>query len=144
MEHRIDAWLVLAVFGILAASIATLQAQAQVVGGQLVLRQLLWGAGGLTLLLALSRLHLTFYERLAPQNPDGVAEPGRGIRTFVVGTGGTDLSSFDGLATNSEIRDNNTHGVLKLTLKASSYDWEFVPVAGGTFTDSGSADCVTL
>jgi rod shape determining protein RodA len=66
MEHRVDAWLVIAVVGVLAASIATLNAQAQVVGGQLVLRQLLWGAGGLTVLLILSRLHLTLYERLAP------------------------------------------------------------------------------
>lgn len=86
--------------------------------------------------------HYHFYERFTPQNPDGVAEPGRGIREFMVGTGGRNLSSFDTLPPNSEVRNNQTHGVLKLTLHATGYDWEFVPVAGRTFTDSGSAPCV--
>lgn len=66
MEHRIDAWLVLAVLGILGASMATLQALAQVVGPQAVLRQLLWGTAGLAVLWLLSRFHLTLYERIAP------------------------------------------------------------------------------
>jgi hypothetical protein len=72
-----------------------------------------------------------------------VADPGRGIRQFVVGTGGASLSSLDGVAPNSQVRDDNTHGVLKLTLHPTSYDWEFIPIAGQTFTDSGSALCVT-
>ena len=87
--------------------------------------------------------HRHMYERFAQQNPDGVADPGRGIRQFVVGTGGSSLSSLDGVAPNSEVRDDNTYGVLKLTLNPSSYDWEFIPIAGQTFTDSGSAQCVT-
>ncbi|MCC6166183.1 MAG: DNRLRE domain-containing protein [Caldilineaceae bacterium] len=87
--------------------------------------------------------HYHFYERFAAQNPDGVAEPGRGIREFVVGTGGRSLSSFSENPPNSEVRNNTTYGVLKLTLNPTSYDWEFIPVAGMTFTDSGSAPCVT-
>jgi hypothetical protein len=87
--------------------------------------------------------HYHFYERFAPQNPDGATEPSRGIRQFVVGTGGRSLSSFDAPPPNSEVRNNNTHGVLKLTLNQTSYDWEFIPVAGQIFTDSGSAPCVT-
>jgi hypothetical protein len=87
--------------------------------------------------------HRHMYERFAQQNPDGVADPGRGIRQFVVGTGGASLSSLDGVAPNSQVRDDNTHGVLKLTLHPTSYDWEFIPIAGQTFTDSGSALCVT-
>jgi hypothetical protein len=88
--------------------------------------------------------HRHNYERFAQQNPDGVLDPGRGIRQFVVGTGGASLSSFgSGTAPNSQVRNANTYGVLKLTLYANSYDWEFIPIAGQTFTDSGSAQCVT-
>jgi hypothetical protein len=88
--------------------------------------------------------HRHKYERFDLQNPDGVADPGRGIRQFVVGTGGASLSSFDlGIAPNSQVRNDNTHGVLKFTLYQGSYSWEFIPIAGQTFTDSGSALCVT-
>jgi hypothetical protein len=87
--------------------------------------------------------HEHMYERFAPQNPMGIAEPSRGIREFVVGTGGGIVGYPIGtpLAT-SEVINNATYGVLKLTLNTNSYDWEFVPVAGQTFTDSGSALCV--
>src|SRR3990172_4070962 len=81
------------------------------------------------------------YERFAPQNPSGQADP-KGIREFVVGTGGAGLYPFPNIQPNSEVRNNTTHGVLKLTLHTTSYDWQFVPIAGQTFTDSGSANCV--
>jgi hypothetical protein len=81
------------------------------------------------------------YERFAPQNPSGQADP-NGIREFVVGTGGAALYSFDVIQPNSEVRNNTAHGVLKLTLHSTSYDWQFVPIAGQTFTDSGTANCV--
>ena len=78
------------------------------------------------------------YERFAPQNYDGTADP-NGIRQFVVGTGGRHLRPFVNVQDNSEVRDSNTHGVLKLTLHATSYDWKFVPESGKTFSDSGTA-----
>ncbi len=81
------------------------------------------------------------YQRFALQNPQGQADP-EGIREFVVGTGGAGLYGFTTNQPNTEIRDNSTTGVLKLTLHDTSYDWEFIPVPGGTFTDSGTADCV--
>jgi acid phosphatase type 7 len=82
------------------------------------------------------------YERFAPQDPQGKADPQRGIREFVVGTGGKNSHrSFGEPKANSEIRQADTFGVLKLTLHASSYDWEFVPEAGKTFRDSGSGWC---
>src|SRR5215218_3222004 len=81
------------------------------------------------------------YERFAPQTPAGVADPAQGIREFVVGTGGYSLYAFLPPKPNSQVRNVNTYGVLKLTLHPSSYEWEFVPVAGKTFTDSGSGEC---
>jgi hypothetical protein len=86
--------------------------------------------------------HAHNYERFALQNPAGSADPGRGIRQFVVGTGGHDLYGYTRSAPNSQIRNANTHGVIKLTLRASAYDWEFIPVPGKTFRDSGTANCV--
>jgi hypothetical protein len=82
------------------------------------------------------------YERFALQTADGIADSAHGIREFVVGTGGTSLRSVGSLKPNSEVRDSETLGVLKLTLRPTSYDWEFVPIAGETFTDTGSAPCV--
>jgi hypothetical protein len=81
------------------------------------------------------------YERFAPQRPDGTADPTNGIRQFVVGTGGAAFYPFGPAIANSEVRDNTTHGVIKLTLHPNGYDWEFVPVAGGTFRDAGTGSC---
>jgi chitodextrinase len=81
------------------------------------------------------------YERFAPQNPSGAADP-KGVREFVVGTGGVlGGYSFGSPIANSEVRNNTTPGVLKLTLHSSGYDWQFVPVQGASFTDSGSGSC---
>lgn len=82
------------------------------------------------------------YERFAPQNPNGEPDTKRGIREFVIGTGGAGLYSFRTIHTTSEVRSDSTWGVLKLTLHATSYDWEFIPVAGETFRDAGSAACI--
>jgi hypothetical protein len=82
------------------------------------------------------------YERFAPQRPDGTKDLARGIRQFVVGTGGAQLTPFAASPKpNSEIRQATAHGVLKLTLHADSYGWEFIPVAGASFADSGEGHC---
>ena len=80
------------------------------------------------------------YERFAPQTTAGRPAPAK-IREFVVGTGGTSLRPFGATARNSVARNSEAHGVLKLTLHAGSYDWQFVPVPGETWTDEGSASC---
>ncbi len=80
------------------------------------------------------------YERFAPQDPNGRPDPVRGVREFVVGTGGNNLREFANSAPNSEVRYNSTFGVLKLTLHARSYEWQFIPVSG-FFTDRGSGSC---
>jgi hypothetical protein len=86
--------------------------------------------------------HRHNYERFAPQNPNGQADPAQGIRQFVVGTGGKSLNGFTTVQPpNSEVRSADAFGVIKLTLHPEGYDWQFVPVAGETFTDSGSGQC---
>ena len=80
------------------------------------------------------------YERFAPQHRNGAASA-RGIREFIVGTGGRMRHQFGTIRANSQVRDNTTWGVLELTLHPSSYDWRFVPAAGGAFTDFGSTAC---
>lgn len=85
--------------------------------------------------------HDHIYERFAPQTPTGALDRQRGIRELIVGTGGASHSSITHNAANSEVTNATTFGVLKLTLHPTSYDWSFVPVPGGTFTDSGSTAC---
>ena len=80
------------------------------------------------------------YERFAPQDEAGVANP-QGIKQFVVGTGGRSLRPFPTVAPNSEFRDATSFGVLALELHSSSYDWQFLAAAGSTLQDSGSTDC---
>jgi Calcineurin-like phosphoesterase len=80
------------------------------------------------------------YERFAPQNALGVRDPARGIRQFVVGTGGRGPRKFTRVEPNSEARNAASLGVLELTLGAGAYAWRFRP-AVGTFTDAGVASC---
>lgn len=81
------------------------------------------------------------YERFAPQNADGGYDP-QGPRSFVVGTGGVALTHTVAIRPNSEMRTTQAWGVLKLTLRARNYNWEFVPADGHTFRDSGTAACL--
>jgi acid phosphatase type 7 len=81
------------------------------------------------------------YERFAPQTPSGTLDQSQGIREIVVGTGGAPLRGFATIRDNTERRNAKTHGVLNLTLNADSYSWQFMPVAGKTFSDSGTTSC---
>ncbi|MDR3575947.1 MAG: metallophosphoesterase [Anaerolineaceae bacterium] len=85
--------------------------------------------------------HNHMYERFAPLNPNGVAVS-NGIRQFVVGTGGAPLEyKLRPPAAGEVIRDASTYGYLKLTLFTNSYQWQFIPVSGDSFTDMGSGFC---
>jgi len=85
--------------------------------------------------------HEHSYERFAPQNPEGNSDPENGIREIVVGTGGRSHTPMGYAKPNSEVRDDKTYGVLKLTLFPGKYSWEFIPVPGKTFHDSGEGTC---
>ena len=80
------------------------------------------------------------YERFARQNADGIADP-TAMREFVVGTGGHSHFAMGTIQPNSEARDDTTFGILELTLHDAGYEWRFVPEAGETYTDFGSAAC---
>jgi acid phosphatase type 7 len=84
--------------------------------------------------------HDHLYERFAPQNAAGSLDPARGVRQFVVGTGGAQMYNATSLRPNSETQGSDW-GVLKLTLLTGSYTWDFVPVAGASYRDSGSGTC---
>ena len=81
------------------------------------------------------------YERFAPQTPTGGLDPDRGIVETVVGTGGRSHYPFPIIRDNSLVRDNTTWGVLRLVLSDGSWSFQFLPVAGGKFTDSGTGTC---
>ena len=80
------------------------------------------------------------YERFAPIGATGEVDLERGIREFVVGTGGRGLRGFSNPQPNSEAHDDSTFGVLELTLGRSAYAWRFRP-AVGSFADGGSYRC---
>ncbi len=97
----------------------------------------LYGAGADVVLAG----HDHDYERFTPQDPNGAADRVRGIREFVVGTGGRSHYRLKGVQPNSEVRNTDTFGVLLMTLRPAGYDWRFVPESGRPFTDSGSSPC---
>jgi hypothetical protein len=83
--------------------------------------------------------HAHTYERFAPQTPTAQASP-TGIRQFIVGTGGKGLHGFGTIRANSEVRLGGLHGVLRMTLHPTSYEWRFQGEDGKTY-DSGSGTC---
>ena len=85
--------------------------------------------------------HQHHYERFHPMNPDGVRDDANGIHEFIVGTGGESTATPTlEIHPNSIVRQG-TFGVIKMTLGPGTYSWEFIPMQGQTFTDSGSASC---
>ena len=103
--------------------------------------QAIWAAlynGGAEIVLT---GHDHTYERFAPQNANAALDNTFGVREFVVGTGGRSHYGFGAAQPNSQVRNGTTFGILKLTLRSNGYDWQFIPVAGATFTDSGTGTC---
>ena len=91
--------------------------------------------------------HWHVYERLAPMRASGAGDSTRGIRSFVVGTGGAGLDRFPRLAgltghhaPHSEKRDSRHYGVMKMELYPGRYVWEFIGVNGRIY-DRGEGSC---
>ncbi|HKP88815.1 MAG TPA: Ig-like domain-containing protein [Thermoleophilaceae bacterium] len=86
--------------------------------------------------------HAHNYERFRPVDPDGTPNESAGITEIVAGTGGRNHHGFfTAPGPNTVVRDDQTFGILDLRLEPTGWSWEFLPAAGGTFTDAGSADC---
>jgi hypothetical protein len=85
--------------------------------------------------------HDHIYERFAPMTASGNVDQRAGMRQFVVGTGGVSHYAIDRVAGNSEARNNTTYGVIRLVLHDRGYEWKFVPVRGGRFSDAGTGAC---
>jgi acid phosphatase type 7 len=81
------------------------------------------------------------YERFAPMDASGVADPRTGVREFVVGIGGKSLRDFAEVQPNSEVRYNASFGVIKFVLQPTVYHWETLAAPNGTIIDSGKDDC---
>jgi acid phosphatase type 7 len=117
-------------------------------GGDQTKVQALWDAlydAGADLVLAAHDHH---YERFMPMDPQGQPDHARGLRSFVVGTGGrSHLQLPETRRVGSEVANDDTFGVLRLELQNGGYAWEFVPEIGdetdasAVFTDAGSAAC---
>lgn len=84
--------------------------------------------------------HSHTYERFAPMRPDGTVDPERGVRQFVVGTGGRS-HYVNHAVPGQEVGDDTRFGVLIMTLRPDGYDWNFVPTTPGGFNDQGSGSC---
>jgi len=85
--------------------------------------------------------HDHHYERFAPLDPEGRLDPARGIRQFVVGTGGAPSYRLRAREPHSEAIAPHVRGVLRMVFHPDSYEWEFVPIAGRRFEDAGRGEC---
>jgi hypothetical protein len=83
--------------------------------------------------------HDHLYERFAPMDAAGRFDP-RGVRQFVVGTGGAPMVAISAIQPHSEAQGTDW-GVLQLTLFGNSYSWQFIPAAGASFSDAGRSTC---
>jgi hypothetical protein len=82
-----------------------------------------------------------WYERFAPMNASGVVDNAKGVREFIVGTGGAALDTPGAEVPTSQVLDATTHGVIKMTLHNGNYAWQFVNDGESAFTDSGTGSC---
>ena len=97
----------------------------------------LYGAGAELVLAG----HDHSYERFAPVDNSGNREPGRGIVSFVVGTGGREFYQFDDILPTSRAHAANVAGVLRLTLTPDGWTSRFIALPGDTYTDEAQGSC---
>jgi hypothetical protein len=86
--------------------------------------------------------HEHVYARFAPLNPSGEVDDAHGIRQFIVGTGGESLDTLASpLAPTVQSANDASYGVMKLTLGAHRYAWDYEAANGTGFGDTGSGTC---
>jgi hypothetical protein len=87
--------------------------------------------------------HTHYYQRFYPQDPDGNRDDAHGVAEIVVGTGGEDLAGVSDTKVykNLAVQNGHTFGIMKMVLHPTSYSFQFLPIAGQTFTDSGTGTC---
>jgi hypothetical protein len=85
--------------------------------------------------------HDHHYERFAPLDPVGRVDEARGIRSFVVGTGGAPSYRMRATEPHSEALGDDIRGVLRMVFHPDSYEWEFVAIPGRRFHDEGRGEC---
>jgi hypothetical protein len=85
--------------------------------------------------------HDHHYERFFRQDAGGRLDEKRGMRAFIVGTGGKGLARIARPRTNSEVQYNSAIGVLTMVLKADSYSWKFVESVGDPLNEKGEGKC---
>jgi hypothetical protein len=79
------------------------------------------------------------YQRFAPRRPDGTLSSS-GVRQFVVGTGGKDLTGYRTSVQRTQSRMNTRFGALRLELTPTGYQAQFVST-GGITMDTVSGTC---
>ncbi len=84
--------------------------------------------------------HDHHYERLAKVNPKGELDAERGIRSFIVGTGGAGFYPIDHVLPFSEVRITRQFGIIQFELQPESYSWRFINVDGEVL-DAGADTC---
>ena len=88
--------------------------------------------------------HSHNYQRWDPLAPQGTPDPSRGIRQFVVGTGGARLYPLPEGPRPPALAaaQDRAFGVLRLTLRPSGYAWTWLGIDRGTngFSDAAPAD----
>jgi hypothetical protein len=84
--------------------------------------------------------HFQAYQRFAPLDPNLQPDAKFGIRQIIAGTGGNQSMLLNGDTPHVEVQ-GRAQGVLILRLYPGRYEWEFVPIRGQSFRDSGSGEC---
>jgi hypothetical protein len=86
--------------------------------------------------------HAHNYQRWNELTPTGTLQRGRGIRSFVVGTGGANVTPLaPGLQPGQDVAKTDVFGVMQMTLTPTGYSWRFIPAAGYSYTDAGNSSC---
>jgi hypothetical protein len=80
------------------------------------------------------------YEVFFPQDADGRRDDAKGVRQFVVGTGGVELTGFPRQAPNSAYREM-VQGVILFELQPNSYSWQFISPQPPQYRNNGNGVC---